>query len=421
MTDYMHRAARASLLGAKSENLIQRALMTIRRHLGMEVAYFSQIVDGHSVLRRVDAPGLEHMVKVGDSYPLEDIYCGHILAGRLPELMADTADEPIARSMPITSAVPIGAHISIPVKLTDGRTYGMFCALSRAPQRDLNERDLETMHVFADLVAGQVNDEIEAEMNERAQVEHIREVIDRRDFRIVYQPIWDFRQSLPIGFEALCRFAPEPYRTPDIWFRGAASVGLDTELELKVIGQAVRALPELPDNAYLSFNVSPRTVLEGDLGDRLADVALDRLVLEVTEHAPVDDYDVLRDALVEPRRRGLRLAIDDAGAGFASLHHIVQLDPDIIKIDMSLTRDVDTDAARRALTAALIYFGRETGATILAEGIETESELETLGALGVHLGQGYLLGRPASLDEAAEMSIATIAGSSLHGRLTASG
>ena len=405
MPDYMRSAARASLLGATSENLIQRALKTIRRHLGMEVAYFSQIVDGNSILRRVDAPGLEHMVKVGDSYPLQDIYCGHVLEGRLPEMMANTANEALARSMPITEALPIGCNISIPIKLKDGSVYGMFCALSRSPNESLNERDLETMNIFADLVAQQVNDEVQSQIDEEERIDRVHEIIDRREFHIVYQPIWNFGKSSPIGFEALCRFTAEPYRTPDVWFQEAASVGLGVGMELAVIEKALLAFPKLPDKTCLTFNISPKTVLEGGLKDLLGDLPPDRLVLEITEHAPVEDYALLRDALQPLREHGLRLAIDDAGAGYASLHHIVQLAPDVIKIDMSLTRDVDTDAARRALATALIYFGEETGATILAEGIETIGELESLKALGIHQGQGYLLGKPAAIDDALQMHV----------------
>ena len=119
----------------------------------MEIAYISEFVENESVFRTVDAPGLEAMIKPGDKRSLDDVYCRHILAGRLPEVMPDTADFPLAAAMPITQAVPIGAHVSVPVRLKDGSVYGMFCCLSPQANRSLNGRDLQVMRAFADLAA----------------------------------------------------------------------------------------------------------------------------------------------------------------------------------------------------------------------------------------------------------------------------
>ena len=121
---------------------------------------------------------------------------------------------------------------------------------------------------------------------------------------------------------------------------------------------------------------------------------LERIVVEMTEHAPVGDYDGLNTALQPLRDAGARVAVDDAGAGFASLRHILLLAPDIIKLDISLTRGIDSDRSRRALSYALVAFARETQTTIVAEGIETEAELRALRDIGVTHGQGFLLARP---------------------------
>jgi len=141
-------------------------------------------------------------------------------------------------------------------------------------------------------------------------------------------------------------------------------------------------------------------ILSGELPGVLEGLAIDRVVLEITEHAHVEDYDRLPDALRPLRERGLRLAVDDAGAGYASLQHILYLQPDLIKLDMSLTRSIDLDPARRALACALIGFARETGSKIIAEGVETASELKTLASLGVEKAQGYFLARPMPLASA---------------------
>lgn len=376
---------------------IQVALQSIRRHLGMEVAYISEFVGNDSVFRTVDAPGLEHMIKAGDRISLDAVYCRHILAGRLPELMADTADHELAQSIPITAAVPIGAHMSVPIRRKDGSAIGMFCCLSPTPNRTLNDRDLQVMRVFADLAAADFVRREEKDRATASKQHELREVMEQRSFTMVFQPIWSFVGHRPAGFEALCRFTKEPYRSPDRWFDDAFAVGLGVDLELAVIGAALGALAWLSEDTYLSVNVSPETILSDRLGPTLAGVPSGRLVVEITEHAEVRDYPALVEALKPLRAAGIRVAIDDAGAGYSSLQHIVQLQPDIIKLDMSLTRSVDLDPARRALAAALIFFAAETGCAIVAEGIETESEMETLRLLGVASGQGYFISRP--LDE----------------------
>lgn len=110
----------------------------------------------------------------------------------------------------------------------------------------------------------------------------------------------------------------------------------------------------------------------------------------------MEDYPALRTAIAGWRRRGVRLAIDDAGAGYASLRHVVSLTPDFVKLDLSLVRDIDTDVARQAMAIALVSFAAKSATTVVAEGIETQAELTTLISLGVTTRQGYFLGRPAA-------------------------
>lgn len=376
------------------------ALGAIRQHLGMEVAYISEFRGDQSVFREVDAPGLEALIKPGDSHALDDVYCRHILAGRLPELMADTAEHPLAAAMPITAAVPIGAHMSVPIRGSDGAPMGMFCCLSPTPNAGLNARDLQVMRVFADMAGAQIGRRMEADAARRDSLGRIEAMIAARDFSFVFQPIHEFRSDRPVGFEALCRFGGSPRRTPGIWFNEAFAVGQGVALELAALEMALEALRAFPGDCFLSLNAAPETIMSGALAPLLRQHPLRRIVLEVTEHAPVTDYDALAAALAGLRAHGMRLAIDDAGAGFASLQHIIRLRPDIIKLDISLTRAVDVDPARRALAAALIFFGQETNSIIVAEGIETGEELSTLRRLGVPRGQGYFLGRPCELPQA---------------------
>jgi EAL domain-containing protein (putative c-di-GMP-specific phosphodiesterase class I) len=150
---------------------------------------------------------------------------------------------------------------------------------------------------------------------------------------------------------------------------------------------------------YVAVNGSPGFVLSGALPELLQSVDISRVVLELTEHASVPDYRELTDALAPLRALGLRIAIDDAGAGYASMRHILNIEPDLVKLDISLTRGIDGDRKRRALASALIAFARETDVGIIAEGVETSAELLTLQSLGVNRAQGYYLARPKPLAE----------------------
>jgi EAL domain-containing protein (putative c-di-GMP-specific phosphodiesterase class I)/CheY-like chemotaxis protein len=253
-----------------------------------------------------------------------------------------------------------------------------------------------TDHVVHEL-AGQLERQGREAEERQAQVERIRSVLRRDVMRMVYQPIADLRDGRIVGVEALARIHADPVRPPDAWFDEARSVGLGLELEMAAVRKALAELGRIPQDVYLAINVSPATVATDDFLKGLARSPGHRVVIEVTEHAPVEDYGSMRRDLDPVLQLGVRVAVDDAGAGFASLRHILQLSPNIIKLDMSLTRGIDRDQARRALAAGLISFAGEISATIVAEGIESREELETLGSLGVSFGQGFFIGEPGPL------------------------
>jgi EAL domain-containing protein (putative c-di-GMP-specific phosphodiesterase class I) len=193
-----------------------------------------------------------------------------------------------------------------------------------------------------------------------------------------------------VGFEALTRFGSGT--PPDIVFRTAVRAGLGIELETATIVAAFDAAAVLPPGAYLSLNASPELVRSGVLRGLMA--ARDRrIVLEITEHVVIDDYAALRAELA---RLGpdVHLAVDDAGAGYASLRHILELAPSFVKLDLGLIRGIDADPARQALIAGMTYFAVKRRLRLVAEGIETAHELKALRGLAVGFGQGYLLGRP---------------------------
>ena len=216
------------------------------------------------------------------------------------------------------------------------------------------------------------------------------------DFRLVYQPIVHVDTGTVAGVEALCRFADG--RTPEYWFKECERLGSAPALDLAIIERALADLSQLP-TGYLSVNLSPSTLRDPRLTDLLLspDVPAERIVVEVTEHARVADYLEAQRVLGALRKAGVRVAVDDAGAGYATFRHILQLRPDIIKMDQSITRDIDTDPARRALATALVIFAGEVGASVVAEGVETESELLALAAAGIYRGQGFALAAAQTL------------------------
>ena len=209
----------------------------------------------------------------------------------------------------------------------------------------------------------------------RDKRERIRRVLEGTSpLEMVYQPIVELASGSIVGLEALARFPGEPTRPPDAWFDEAAEVGLGAELGATAVRLALPALSRLPADVFLSVNVDPRDASSPALLDALKGWPAERIVIELTEHAPASDYPRLRDALDPLRRSGSRLAVDDAGAGFSSLRHILELAPDIIKLDINIVRNIDTEPSHRALASALVGFARATGSVLIAEGVETAHE-----------------------------------------------
>lgn len=233
-----------------------------------------------------------------------------------------------------------------------------------------------------------------AEMRTRQSIER---VLADEDLGIVCQPIVDLCSGELVGLEALARFPSPPGYPPDVWFDQAHQAGLGVELELVAVRTALKLLDRLPEHAFLAVNIGPDAITEAGLPAILACAGAERVVLELTEHRRVADYAHLRQALQGIRAVGARVAIDDTGAGFASLLHVLKLAPDILKLDRDITRGIDCDPVRRALARALVSFAKETGAEVTAEGIETTGELEAARELGMSCGQGYLLGTPTPL------------------------
>jgi EAL domain-containing protein (putative c-di-GMP-specific phosphodiesterase class I)/putative methionine-R-sulfoxide reductase with GAF domain len=210
--------------------------------------------------------------------------------------------------------------------------------------------------------------------------------------RSVVQPVVRTADGMVVGYEALARMPVQPLQPPDWWLDRAEDLGLRAKLELACL-VAAAALGDPPADRLLFVNLSPST-LTHPMALGLLDSLPSRLVIEVTEQEAVADYEELRMHLAPWLSRGVRLAVDDTGAGYSSLRHVIELQPDFLKLDRELVREVDQDHNRLALIRAVVAFASEVGTSVIAEGVETQAELDTLREAEVHLVQGYLLARP---------------------------
>lgn len=384
------------LEGHAPGNGIARMLDLVRRHLDMDVAFVSEFVGPDWVLRYVSTDEAAR-VRPGHRHPIEETYCKRITDGRLERVICDASAHPEVGALALTAALGIGAYVGVPIVLSDGTLYGTFCSFRHAPDPTLGGRDARFMDLIASLISERLETERAAQEEHLGELARVTAAIQAGEPRIVFQPIVALDTGEIHGLEALARFDLEPSRPPDVWFSEAHRVGRGVELELRAMAMALDHLPRL-DHGYLSVNLSPDVLCSPQLEEFLRPVPPARVVLELTEHELIDDIGRAKAAVARLRGAGFRLAIDDIGAGYAGLTKIVHLAPDIIKLDRALVQDVDTDPTRQALVTAGVGFAAALGASLVAEGIETGAEVATLRRLGIVLGQGYHLGRPAPFE-----------------------
>jgi EAL domain-containing protein (putative c-di-GMP-specific phosphodiesterase class I) len=393
---------------------------------GAEGALVGLIIDGDH-LRYVCGAG--HLVEfVGERLMLEGSLSGRAIRANSTLITDDTERDPrvnrsATRSFNVRSSVcvplgrgeePIGIinvssscmdafdghDVALLSSLADfmGTVIGAASDFIAVSSRLLSARSETRSQVdlAGHFVAGVLNPEGAEEIAAR---ERVAGVLAEESYELAFQPIFALDSGRPVGCEALARFGGGEGPPPDVWLAEAHRVGLGVELEVALIERAVACVDRLPCDSLLAVNAGPEALVSARMADALAGVDPARIVVELTEHVAVQDYPLLADALSELRARGIRLAIDDAGAGFASLMHILKLAPDFIKLDRQLISGIDRDPVRQCLASSLMRFAGETGAEIVAEGVECAPELEALQQLGIRRVQGFHLARPVPLEE----------------------
>jgi EAL domain-containing protein (putative c-di-GMP-specific phosphodiesterase class I) len=227
----------------------------------------------------------------------------------------------------------------------------------------------------------------------------VEQVLTDSSLRIAFQPIFRLSLREVIGYEALSRFPGQADANPVHWFEQAARLGFLQQFELLAVKKALEQLVKLPEGTFISVNISPSTAASKAFGELAVTVPPSRLVLEITEAAAVNNYHRFAGPIDRLRSLGVRIALDDAGGSDVSLQHLLLLQPDIVKIDTTVIHGIADDEVRQAVACAYVAMSEREGALSLAEGIETDAEFDTLTSLGVEIGQGYLLGRPAFLED----------------------
>lgn len=378
-------------------------LGAVRRYLGMQVVFTSRFSGTERVVELVDKSARASWcdLKAGDANPLGESYCFKIVGGQLPNVITDCQQHPVTGKMAVTEALSIGAYVGVPIVMGDGEIYGTLCCYDNQPQSDVSDRDIE----FLSTIAAYIGKILAKRCVQRHRIEmltkQVQSVIDDKKIEVVFQPIFGKESNSYEYYEVLARFNTEPYRPPNEWINDADECGLGLEIESAIINRVVERLALANASGIklnTSINVSPRMMESGLLPELLKHVNSQQVRIELTEHVRIKDYEQFRTHLEPLVRQGFKICIDDVGAGFASLKHILEIEPDVIKLDLSLAAQIHEDPKRQALVTGLLAFARSFNCEVVAEGVETLEEYRALQNLGVTFFQGWYFSRPVAFE-----------------------
>lgn len=378
------------------EDFLSAAVHAAKKHLNADICFLAEFRGDLQFTEKVAQEGRVCQMAEGESVPFSQTYCYQLMAGKIPNIINDARNHPVVSSLNVTDAMKIGGYIGVPVSLSDGSVYGTLCCVLHNPA-EWGSKDLKYLSVLAEIVGTQVEQRRRADQELASKRRRITRVIRGNRLYMVYQPIVELATGDVIGAESLARFDAAPNRSPDKWFAEASDLGLGVDLELHAVSAALKGRKDLPKNAYLSVNLSPDTLMSDRFLASAGKMNVKNVVFEVTEHEIIRDYEPLCAAINTLRNLGASIAIDDVGAGYSGLKHILQLEPNILKLDRALVSGIHDDPSKQAMAAAVATFATRTGIKVVAEGIETANEMNALRMLGINYGQGYYLAKPGAL------------------------
>lgn len=375
---------------------VAELLRTAKDSLSLSVAFLSRLESDTQHLEVVES-SIPLLFREGAVLERETSFCQAIIDGRIPDVIGDVGEHPVARELPAARFPRIRSYVSVPVTLSDGSLYGTFCAAGLRPNTTLGSQDRALLKLLAQAVALLIEPEVRARELSGEVQDRVDAIFVAGGPTIVLQPIVNLATGERTGSEALSRFPIEWGFAPDAIFNQAKKIGRGVELELLAIGNALENLDQA--SGYVGVNVSPTTVMDERFRYLMSRTDLPRVLLELSEQEPVEDYELLARALDPLRANGMRLAVDDVGSGFASLRHVVRTRPDVIKLDRDVVTNVSHDPALRALVRSITEFGHQLGAVIVAEGIEDSHDARVLRECDVDYGQGYFFGAGLAPEE----------------------
>ena len=392
---------RTSLLASMDPAWVAWVLDTARQRLGMDIAWLSEFVDGQQHVHAASGDLAPMNVHPGMTASLEDSFCVRVLTGQLPPVITDAARSSRTRDLPVTEQLSIGSYVGAPVRTGSGEAVGMLCALSPGQSPHLDQESARHLEFLAQLISDHISGAEPGRPDLEPRRRGVLDVLARQQVDVVFQPVVQMETGTAVAYEALSRFPTTGGSSPAGLFGDAAATGLGVELEELALRSVLDHLDDRPRHLPIGINLSPEALRRPAVFDLLMAHRDRGIGVELTEHAQVEDYDDLAATTSALQGAGIKISVDDAGAGYASLRHILRLSPDAIKLDISLVTDVHRDPAKQALTAAMVTFATRTGAILVAEGVETPQEQACLRGLGVDYAQGYLFGRPAPLPHSA--------------------
>jgi diguanylate cyclase (GGDEF)-like protein len=390
--DTWARRADRGIHGGAGES-IQRILNTAREQLEMDLVWLSRFVNGRHIFEAFAGDPTRFRLNLDSDVALADSYCIRVLDGRLPSVLPDTAADERTAGLPVTKQFQLGAYVGVPVFVRRGELFGMLCAVSRGPEPSLRHRDAKLLRMLAGLLSEPLSASLAHGVQSSAFVRNATSMLDAGGMTVDLQPIIDLASGDVVSLEALARFAHYPYSVEG-WFAQAHEAGCGPEMEIDAVVNAHRLLPRLPPHVTLAVNASPDVACSEALLEVVTGTDPARVVVEITEHRRASEPSMFAWAIRRLKGHGVQVAIDDAGTGYSDLRQILELQPDIVKLDRALIDGVDTDPVKMALVQALVAFGRDTGIQLIAEGVSSLSIRDAVRELQVDCGQGYALGRP---------------------------
>ncbi|MCK9502778.1 MAG: EAL domain-containing protein [Porticoccaceae bacterium] len=374
---------------------LQVLLDTAKHNIKADVGYIARFHDKEKIILLLNGNGEKNLGKlhIGSRIALEDSLCHQVATQGKSYLLTASDTNPFLTLYDF----PVKAFLAVPVFLGDDDLFGAMCFLCSNDGQHLNDNAINIVHALSQVAGtflGHKKNELKAFEERRQSFEYL---FHNNPHHMVYQPIVNLLDNKIVGIEALSRFDTTPNKPPSHWFHEAWEFGLGIDLEIRALQSVIREINNMPEDIFICINMSPLTVTSQALQNALNIESASRIVIEITEHKTIVEYAPIIEALRALKKLSIRVAIDDVGTGYSGLYHILQIKPDLLKLDISLTRNIHQDPAKQALASAIVAFSARIGATIIAEGIETKEEADALRVLGIGYGQGFYFAKPHGL------------------------